>query len=91
MLTSLSLNLTSIRGMGRSMISATIDMMKQAFSEYGVPKTVISDRGSQFSSKEFKAFTNQYCFDHRPTEQWHIRAYGIDSEAVLGKMHFSST
>ena len=38
--------------------------MKQVFSEYGVPKTVMSDRRAQFSSNKFNAFENQYYFDH---------------------------
>ena len=46
------------------MTNVTTDVMKLVFSEYGVPKTVISDRGPQFSSKELKAFASLYCFDH---------------------------
>ena len=53
-----------IRRMRSTKTNATIDVLKQVFSEYGVPKTVMSDRGPQFSSKEIKAFTKQYCFDH---------------------------
>ena len=46
------------------MTNATIDVMKHGFSEYSVLKTVTSDRGTQFSTKELKAFSNQYCFEH---------------------------
>lgn len=53
-----------IRRVSSTTASATIDILKQVFSEYGVPKTVMSDNGPQFASKEFEAFANQYCFDH---------------------------
>ena len=44
--------------------NATTETLKQVFSEYGVPQTVMTDNGPPFSSKEFAAFANQYCFDH---------------------------
>ena len=34
-----------IRRMKSTMTNVTIDVIKQVFSEYGVPKIVISDRG----------------------------------------------
>ena len=43
--------------------NATTDL-KQVFSEYGVPQTVMTDNGPPFSSKEFAAFANQYRFGH---------------------------
>ena len=53
-----------IRRMRSTKTNATIDVIKQVFTEYSLPKTVMSDREPQFSSKEFKAFAQQYCFDH---------------------------
>ena len=44
--------------------SATVDMMKQIFSEYGIPKSLMSDNGPQFAAEEFNAFAKQYCFSH---------------------------
>lgn len=37
---------------------------KRHFSRYGIPKTVISDNGSNFASKEFKEFSKNWCFNH---------------------------
>ena len=42
--------------------SATAKILKQVFSEYGVPKTVMSANGPRLSSKEFAAFASQYHF-----------------------------
>ena len=47
-----------IRKVRSTTASATIDTLKQVFSEYGVPKTVMSDNGPPFSSKEFGSFAN---------------------------------
>ena len=77
------------------MANATTDVMKQVFSEYSVPKTVMSDRGPQFSSKELKAFSNQYCFNHitsspkYPQRNGNDRMNGTDSEAVPEEMQGS--
>ena len=57
--------------------SATIDILKQVFSEYGVPKTVMSDNGPQFSSKEFRTFARQYCFDHITSSPRYAQSNGL--------------
>ena len=42
-----------------------IEAVKAVFSRHGIPETVISDNGPQFSSKEFAKFASQYSFQHR--------------------------
>ena len=44
--------------------STTTETLKQVFSEFGVPETVVTDNDPPFSSKEFASFANQYRFDH---------------------------
>ena len=86
-----------IRRIRSTITNATIDVMKQVFSTCGVPKTEMSDQGPQFLSKELKAFANQYwIWPHHikpevPTDQWHDRTNGVDSEAVSKDMHGSRT
>ncbi|XP_045446678.1 uncharacterized protein K02A2.6-like [Melitaea cinxia] len=41
-----------------------IDKLKQIFSRHGIPRKIFSDGGPQFSSMSFKAFANQYNFEH---------------------------
>ena len=41
-----------------------ITALKSAFARHGIPKTVVSDNGPQFSSEEFAAFANAYLFTH---------------------------
>ena len=57
--------------------SATIDTLKQIFSEYGIPKTLMSDNGPQFSSKEFKDFAHQYCFTHITSSPHYPQSNGM--------------
>ena len=45
-----------IRKVHRATVSTTTKILKQVFSEYGVPQTVMTDNGPPFSSKEFAAF-----------------------------------
>ena len=47
-----------IRRVCSTTTGTTSEILKQVFSEYGVPKTVMSDNGPPFSSKEFAAFAN---------------------------------
>ena len=53
-----------IRKVRSTKANATTEILKQVFSEYGVPQTVMTDNGPPFSSKEFAAFANQYRFGH---------------------------
>ena len=53
----------------RKMIGLTtsnmvISIMKQVFSEHGIPSRVVSDNGPQYYSEAFKEFVQQWQFDH---------------------------
>ena len=63
-----------IRRMRGIMTNATIGVIKEVYNKYSVPKTAMSDRGPLFSSKDFKGFQNQYCFDHSTSSQRYTRA-----------------
>jgi len=43
---------------------SVIDGLKAMFSRHGIPETVISDNGPQFSSHEFSVFATLYNFTH---------------------------
>ena len=44
--------------------SSVIEALKSIFSRYGIPETVISDNGPQYSSYEFADFASSYKFHH---------------------------
>ena len=49
---------------GQCTSNAVITILKEIFSEHGIPEIVISDNGRQYSSGEFKMFANQWGFKH---------------------------
>ena len=44
--------------------AAVIRTLKSVFSRHGIPETVRSDNGPQYSSKEFAQFASSYEFNH---------------------------
>ena len=56
--------------------------MKHVFSEYGVPKTVMSDKRPLFTSKKFKAITNQICFDHITSSARYPQSNGMIEQII---------
>lgn len=47
-------------------------------SIHGKPKTVITDRGSQFISSEWKDFMKKHSIEHQLTSPYHPQSNGID-------------
>ena len=57
-----------------------INKTKSIFARHGIPETVISDNGPQFTSESYETFAKQYEFEHKtgqqsvlPPEQWRGR------------------
>ena len=44
---------------------AVIKELKAIFARYGVPDTLVTDNGSQFSSAEFAVFAKTWMFEHK--------------------------
>ena len=44
--------------------SAVIEFLKEQFSRHGIPDTLVTDNGLQFTSQEFKQFTHSWEFFH---------------------------
>ena len=55
---------------------AVVKKLKVHFSRYGVPCTLISDNGPQFSSQEFYDFAVEWDFEHCPSAPTHSNANG---------------
>ena len=63
--------------------SATvIDKLRGHFARHGIPETVVSDNGPQFSSKEFDQFSTAWDFVHRKTSPYHSQSNGKAESAV---------
>ena len=66
-----------------SLTSATvIGKLKNFFSHHGVPETVVSDNGTQFSSAEFRTFADWWNFSHVTSSPHYPQSNGAVERAV---------
>ncbi|CAG2232155.1 unnamed protein product [Mytilus edulis] len=59
-----------------------INKLKQHFARWGIPETVISDNGPQYSSEQFKQFSKQWDFQHKTSSLGHAQSNGKVENAV---------
>ena len=62
--------------------TSTIDAIRLPFSRFGVPKTIVSDNGTQSTSKEFKEFCKALSIEHLTTAIYHPRPNGLAERFV---------
>ena len=62
--------------------TTVIKRLKAHMARYGIPDEVVSDCGSQYTSREFKAFTREYGFKHVTTSPHHHQSNGKAESAV---------
>jgi transposase InsO family protein len=61
---------------------ATIDKLMESFSIHGLPRTIVSDNGTSFTSEEFHAFTRANGIQHITSSPWHPASNGLAERAV---------
>jgi len=63
--------------------SGTVIMaLKAHFARHGIPVSVVSDNGPQYTSASFKDFTKQWGFDHQTSSPGNSQANGAAEAAV---------
>ena len=62
--------------------STVITKLKHHFARHGIPDTLVSDGGPQYTSTEFKKFENQWGFDHDFSSPGNSKANGLAESAV---------
>ena len=71
--------------------SSVIQATKQHFSRHGVPHTLITDNGAQFTSEAFKAFAEKYKFKHITSSPYWSQSNGRAEAAVKSAKHILLT
>ena len=59
-----------------------INILKKLFAEQGVPETLMSDNGRQYSSTEFAEFTKSWNFKHITSSPYNPRSNGLAERTV---------
>ncbi len=62
--------------------ATVISHMKSNFARYGIPDTVVSDNGPQYSAADFSKFAKQYGFTHVMSSPKYPQANGEAERAV---------
>jgi hypothetical protein len=63
-------------------IATVIKHMKSVFAQYGIPKTIVSDNGPQYSSFQFQQFCKEYDIKHSPSSTEHPKSNGLAENSV---------
>ena len=64
------------------MLQKTISVLKELFSEHGIPETIRSDNGPQFASHQFTKFAKEWNFDHTTSSPRNPRSNSQAEAAV---------
>ncbi|XP_013174572.1 PREDICTED: uncharacterized protein K02A2.6-like [Papilio xuthus] len=62
--------------------SYLIDRLNELFSRFGIPRQIVTDNGTQFTSKEFEYFNRYYGIQHIFTPPYHPSSNGLAENAV---------
>ena len=62
--------------------SSIIENLKSIFSRHGIPETIVSDNGPQFSSQEFGDFSKTYNFCHVTSSPHFPQSNGLAERSV---------
>ena len=57
--------------------TATIQMLQTMFAHYGLPRTLVSDSGTCFTSQEFEDFLKVNGIQHIKTAPYHPQSNGL--------------
>ena len=62
--------------------TALVEFYKEQFSRHGIPDILMTDNGSQYTSREFTEFTREWEFKHLTSSPYHPRSNGKSESAV---------
>ena len=59
-----------------------IEVLKDTFSRHGIPSELVSDNGSQYTSRAFKSFAREWEFQHTTSSPRYPRSNGLAESCV---------
>lgn len=62
--------------------TSTKEALRHLFSRFGLPKTIVSDNDTQFTSKEFEEFCKALSIEHLTTAIYHPSSNGLAERFV---------
>ncbi len=62
--------------------TATVRKLREIFARFGLPRTIVSDNGPQFTSDEFQTFCKSNCLHHVTGAPYHPKTNGLAERAV---------
>ena len=72
-----------IRKLTSTSPQAIVTHLKSIFAEHGIPAQPVTDNGPQYSSQEFKDFTESYGIEHHLTSSHHYPQPNGSSELMV--------
>ena len=71
-----------IARLNRTTTAEVVTHLKSIFARHGIPETLVSDNGPQYSSQEFSEFAREYEFRHITSSPYHPQGNGEAERAV---------
>ncbi|CAB3997901.1 retrotransposon-like family member retr-1, partial [Paramuricea clavata] len=71
-----------LRKLNGTTSNAVINQLKSIFAEYGIPETLVSDNGPQYSSREFSTFCSHWGIGHSTSSPLYPRSNGFVERMV---------
>ena len=68
--------------MGKTDSESTIEKLRECFARFGLPRTIFSDNGRQFTSAEFAKFCKNNGIMHKTSAPYHPSTNGLAENAV---------
>lgn len=62
--------------------NSTITVLREIFSRFGLPKFIVSDNGTSFTSEEFQKFCDENGITHVKVTPYHPRSNGLAERTV---------
>lgn len=61
---------------------STITVLRRLFTQHGIPETLVSDNGTQFTSELFQSFCKSMCISHIRSPPYHPQSNGLAERFV---------